>query len=69
MNTSKLQRGNLVKAARDLDPTGACVPQGTLGVVFEEEGYYAIDEGPLVRWYTGACCNVIDGDVMSPEDE
>jgi hypothetical protein len=69
MNTSKLQRGDLVKSARDLDPTGACVPQGTLGVVFEEAGYYDIDEGPMVRWFNGGCCSVTDDDVISPEEE
>jgi hypothetical protein len=68
VDTTKLQRGDLVKAARNIDPTGACIPEGTLGVVFEEDGYYALDEGPMVRWYTGGCCNVTDDDVLLPEE-
>ena len=64
-----MQRGDLVKAARDLDPTGACVKKDTLGVVFEEAGYYDIDEGPMVRWYTGGCCSVSEDDVKLPEEE
>jgi hypothetical protein len=65
MNVEKLKRGELVVAARDL----SCgVKKGTLGVVFEESGYYDLDEGPAVRWYTGSCCAVADGDVVFPDE-
>lgn len=58
----------MVKAAKDLDPTGARVKEGTLGVVFEPADYYGVDEGPMVRWFNGGACSVYDGDVMLPEE-
>ena len=69
METEKLQRGDMVRAARNLDPNGAKVPQGMLGVVFEEAGFFDIDEGPMVRWFNGGACSVYPGDVVSPEEE
>lgn len=69
MNTEKLQRGDMVKAARDLDPEGARVVKETLGVVFEEADFYGDGGGPMVRWFSGGACNVYDGDVLSPDEE
>ena len=73
MDTKKLQRGTLVRALVDLDPEGANVPKGMLGVVFEtaadqqqqERNVLADHEGigPLVRWFKGGVCNVYDGQV------
>jgi hypothetical protein len=69
MDTKKLQRGDMVRAAKNLDVFGANVSKGTLGVVFEEADFYGEDEGPMVRWFTGTACNVYDGDVVSPDEE
>ena len=59
-----LSRGTLVEALRDLDPEGANVAKGTLGVVFEESNFYGDGCGPMVRWATGGACNVYHGDVI-----
>lgn len=58
-----LKRGTLVRSLRNLDPEGARVELGTLGVVFEEFDFYKDGGGPMVRWMTGRCCNVYPGDV------
>jgi hypothetical protein len=65
MNVDKLARGELVVAAQDLN---CGVKKGTLGVVFEESGYYDLDEGPVVRWFTGSCCPVGADDVSFPDE-
>ncbi len=64
-DTSKLEPGNIVRALINLDPIGANVPIGTIGVVFGETNYYKDGCGPIVRWLTerGGCCNVYEGDV------
>lgn len=81
MDTKKLQRGALVRALEDMDPEGANVPKGMLGVVFEtaadqqqERNVPADHEGigPLVRWFKGGVCNVYDGQVervSNPSEE
>lgn len=53
-------RGTLVRAVR-VPPDAAEVAPGTLGVVFEESDAYGDGGGPMVRWTTGAACNVYDG--------
>ena len=52
-------------AIRVLDRHAADVQIGTLGVVFEEADAYGDGNGPMVRWFTGTCCNVYPGDVES----
>ena len=64
-NSDKLERGDMVVAARDLSPI-VDVPKGTLGVVFEPADYYGDDGGPMVRWFTGEACNVYDDMVDIP---
>ena len=59
---NKLKRGTLIKAIRDLDPSGANVKEDTLGVVFEEENFYEAGCGPMVRWFPKGVCNVYPGD-------
>jgi hypothetical protein len=58
-----LMNGDLVIAVRDLDPHGANVNAGELGVVFHEAEYHEANTGPMVRWFTGGACNVYVGDV------
>jgi hypothetical protein len=64
MDTENLKRGTLVVATGDLDPEGANVPKGTLGVVFEEANAYGDGGGPMVRWTNGGACNVYSDWVM-----
>jgi len=68
VDVKKLQRGDLVVAVQDLDPEGARVAKGTLGVVFEEAGFYGDEFGPMVRWFTGGACNVYTDDVVAPDE-
>ena len=49
-------------ALRDLDPEGANIPKGALGVVFERAGEHEAGAGPLVRWFSAGVCNVYEGD-------
>jgi len=64
MDVMSLKRGTLVMCERQcLDPIGANVQKGTLGVVFEETNAYKDKAGPMVRWFSGAMCNVYPGDV------
>lgn len=62
-----LNRGDVVRALKDLDPEGAAVPEFSIGVVFEEENAYEDGAGPMVRWIfqdeDGGACNVYEGDV------
>lgn len=58
-----MKRGTLVCALKNLDPEGANVLAGQLGVVFEESNAYADGCGPMVRWFTNRACNVYYGDV------
>lgn len=58
-----LKRGTLVRAKRNLDPEGANVLVGCLGVVFEHADFYKDGCGPMVRWTSGGACNVYEGDV------
>lgn len=57
----KYDRGDLVVALKDLDPEGANVKRGTLGIVFQEAEYHEPNSGPMVRWFSGGMCNVYDG--------
>lgn len=67
--------GDEVRALKVLDEVAANVQPGEFGVVFEaaetgerdpKSGF--IDRfGPLVRWHSGAVCNVYDGDVEQVE--
>lgn len=74
-----LKAGTIVRALRDLDPHGARVREGDLGVVHAEAGYYGPGYGPLVQWFRvvederqfpmhsvglGGICNVYEGDVQ-----
>lgn len=59
-----LVRGDIVTALKELDPTGAKVPKGTKGVVFQPANFHEKETGPLVRWFTGGACNIYDGDVI-----
>lgn len=73
-----LEPGTIVRALRDLDPQGANVAKGDLGVVTHVANYYEDGYGPIVHWFrvvedeagfplhrvgTGGCCNVYEGDV------
>jgi hypothetical protein len=68
MDVEKLSRGDLVVAARDLTTDGHDVRKGTLGVVFEQAGFYDIDGGAAVRWFNGSAFEVFEGDVEDPEN-
>jgi len=57
------RRGTLVIATRHVDPDGADVPKGMLGVVFEEAQFHELNSGPMVRWMSGGACNVYIDDV------
>ena len=57
-----LKRGDTVIADIDLDPVGANVKKGTIGVVFEEANAYGDGNGQMVRWFNGGACNVYEGD-------
>lgn len=64
--------GDMVVAVKRLDPRGADVQPGTLGIVFQdaetvEVGFSEINYGPLVRWHTGGVCNVYGGEVSHVE--
>jgi hypothetical protein len=59
----KLRRGDVVYAVRQIDPKGADVRPGTIGVVFEETNAFGDDAGPMVRWANMGACNIYDGDV------
>lgn len=70
MNVLELKRGDVVIALKDLDPKGANVRAGDIGVVFEEANYYEFNSGPMVRWTSydeffgyvgGGVCNVYEG--------
>lgn len=67
-NSANLERGDLVVAIVDIpaDGGGGTIKKGTLGVVFEEAGYYSDVEGPMVRWFTGEACDVFDEMVDLP---
>lgn len=58
----RAKRGDEVVATRHLDPGGADVAPGTIGTVFERAGVFGAHTGPLVRWRTGATCNVYEWD-------
>lgn len=59
-----LKRGAIVIARTALDPEGARVQAGDLGVVFEETDAYGDGCGPVVRWIeSGGMCNVYEGEV------
>jgi hypothetical protein len=67
MDVSNLQRGELVRAVRDI-PGLSLIKRGTFGVVFEPADYMGEDEGPMVRWVTGEAFSVADDDVCFPSD-
>jgi len=58
-----LRRGTLVRAVKNVDPSGADAQKGDLGVVFEESQYHEPNSGPMVCWFHGGRCNVYEGDV------
>jgi hypothetical protein len=60
---SSLRRGDVVYAVRHIDPKGADVRPGTIGVVFEERNAFGDGAGPMVRWVNMGACNIADGDV------
>jgi hypothetical protein len=64
MDVEKLERGELVVAVKDL----AEVKAGTLGVVYEQAGFYDVDAGPMVRWFNGSAFEVYEGDVALPDE-
>ena len=57
----RLERGALVMARYTIDGN---VGAGTIGVVFEPFDHYKDGCGPMVRWTSGACCNVYDDQVL-----
>jgi len=63
VDVNRLMRGDMVVAVRHLDPSGADVRPGTIGVVFEEVNAFGDHGGPMVRWMNMGACNVYDGDV------
>lgn len=63
--THDLQPGARVTAARDLDPEGANVSQGTTGEVIHPANHHNDNGGPIVRWANGGLCNVYDDDVLA----
>ncbi len=65
--------GSVVLASKRLDPEGANVPRGAVGVVFEPANVYGDSGGPMVRWLehfvhdsynVGGMCNIYPGDVV-----
>jgi len=63
MKVNQLSRGDVVVAAKLLDPEGAYVEPGTKGVVFEMANHYHDSAGPMVRWFDGTACNIYEGDI------
>lgn len=64
-----LKRGDMVVATRDIDPKGAQVYKGMIGVVFETTNAYSDGCGPMVRWVNGGACNVYDSNVRRVESK
>lgn len=60
---TKLELGQFVTAARDLDPRGADVKKGMRGVIQALSNHFEDGCGPLVAWENGGMCNVYEGDV------
>lgn len=67
-----LKRGTVVQALQEIDPYGADVSKGALGIVFEEADFHEEGTGPMVRWLIeergqatqpGGACNIYEGDV------
>jgi hypothetical protein len=67
-DVSNLQRGDMVLASKNLQ---GGVQAGTLGVVFNENGFYPdIDDGFVeVRWFTGQAFMVGNDDIHLPEED
>lgn len=65
--TFDLDRGTFVVAVRDLDPNGADVKIGDVGVVFERADAHRDGFGPMVGWVKKdgrfGRCNVYAQDV------
>lgn len=69
MKVNELKRGTIVRALKDLDPEGADVKKGQLGVVFGDANCYGDEAGPIVRWLdvvggkveVAGVCNVYEG--------
>lgn len=68
METNKLQRGDMVVSVRSIVDGPIEVPAGTLGVVYEEAGYYDLEAGPMVRWFDGQSTSIVDGDAEFPSE-
>lgn len=64
MEIRELSRGDVVLAIKNLDPYGANVRKGTVGIVFEETNAYGDNGGPMVRWTNMGACNIYQGDVI-----
>lgn len=60
---NQLGRGDVVVARIHIDPEGANVRPGTMGVVFEVSNAYNDGNGPMVRWMNMGACNVYDRDL------
>lgn len=64
--------GTIVRAKRDLDPSGANVLLGSIGFVFGSRNCYGDGNGPIVQWFRAhedivcmaGVCNVYPGDVV-----
>ena len=71
---SKITKGLFVEAIRNLDPSGARVKAGMVGICFGDENCYGDGCGPIIRWQNGGTCNVNDASVkvlegqLLPED-
>lgn len=78
MKTEDLKKGTIVRANKDLDPEGANVKEGQVGVVFGDANCYGDEAGPIVQWFKvvedelgyplhqvglAGICNVYDDDV------
>lgn len=63
LKVEQLNRGDLVVAAKLLDPEGAYVEPGTKGVVFATTNAHEDGAGPMVRWFDGTACNIYEGDI------
>lgn len=55
--------GTVVRAAQDLDPSGADVKKGMVGIVRVPSNEQVPGTGPCVAWENGRTCSVRDDDV------
>lgn len=62
-NAIDIPVGARVRALRVLDPNGANVSLGELGIVTAPRNAHGDGLGPLVEWDMGGVCNVYKGNV------